>query len=68
MRYFTLQKYMLLAQKYFCFSSLLGRPSDDGCIPKEHAHSSSKYDIIFTDIIGVGIIKNMTGPLYSKYK
>lgn len=47
---------------------LLGEPGDDGCIPEEHAHSSSRFDIIFTDIIGVGLIKNMTGPLYSKYK
>lgn len=48
--------------------SLLGKPDKKGCIPEEHANSSSVFDIIFTDIVGVGLIKNVTGPLYSKYK
>ena len=48
--------------------SLLGQPDGDDCVPEENARASSSFDIIFTDIIGVGLIKNSTGRLFSKYK
>ncbi|XP_028398468.1 alpha-1,6-mannosylglycoprotein 6-beta-N-acetylglucosaminyltransferase A-like [Dendronephthya gigantea] len=47
---------------------LLGQPDSEDCIPEENARAASKFDIIFTDIVGVGLIKNLTRPLFSKYK
>lgn len=47
---------------------LLGKPDEEGCISDKDGTSSPSFDLIFTDIVGVRLIKNTTGPLYSRYR